>query len=149
MSAGKTWKACAATAATMVVLLGSLGACGGPSAYCQTVEDDEQVLDSLGSSRTTEAYTSYAAALTEISEVAPAESKKQWTTLAQATQAVLTTHDEIGFALDDMGDADARANLSEADTAVLEEAYASFNDTTAEREAVIENVQSSCDIELQ
>lgn len=149
MSAGATWTVNLTGGAAMVVLLGVLGACSGPSAYCQTVEDDEQVLDSFGSAKTTEAYTGYATALSEISEVAPAESKKQWMALAAATQGVLQAHDEVGFALDDMADADERASLSQADVAVIEEAYASFNDTTAEREAVIENVQSSCDIELQ
>ncbi len=149
MSAGRAWSTNVATGAVVAALLGSLGACSGPSPYCQTVQDDESVLDSFGSSRTTEAYTGYASALSDISKVAPAESKEQWTTLAAATQGVLQAHDEIGFALDDMSDADERASLSESDIAVLDEAYATFNDTTAEREAVIENVQSSCDIELQ
>lgn len=143
------WTAKAAGVAAGVALLGTLSACGGQSPYCQTVQDDEQVLDSFGSSKTTEAFTGYAGALSDIVEVAPAESKEQWAAIASATQGVLQAHDEVGFALDDMADADERASLSEADTAVLEKAYDSFNDTTAAREAVIKNVKSSCDIELK
>lgn len=149
MRAGTASTSRMAIAAATAVALGTLGGCGGQSPYCQTVQDDETTLDSFGSSRTTEAYTGYAAALTSISEVAPAESKEQWATLAAATQGVLQAHDDVGFALDDMGSADKRASLSESDIAVLDEAYAAFNDTTTEREAVIENVESSCDIELK
>ncbi|MGJ9421016.1 hypothetical protein [Aeromicrobium sp. CF3.5] len=149
MSAGKAWTVNLTGGAAAAVLLGLLGACSGPSAYCQTVQDDEQVLDSFDSDRTTEAYTGYTAVLTDISEVAPAESKKQWTTIASATRGVLQAHDEVGFALDDMADADERASLSESDIAVLEEAYASFNDTQADREAVVKDAQSSCDIDLK
>lgn len=143
---------CTAKAASVVAgvaLLGALSACGGQSPYCQTVQDDEQLLDSFGSSKTTESFNRYAGALSDITEVAPAESKQQWAAIASATRDVLQAHDEVGFALDDMADADQRASLSASDTAVLEEAYASFNDTTAARAAVIKNVKSSCDIELE
>lgn len=148
MPARKRWTAKAAGVVVGVALCSTLGACGGQSPYCQTVQDDEQVLDAFGSSKTTEAFTGYANALSDISDVAPVESKEQWAALASATEGVLEAHDEVGFPLDDMSDADQRASLSEADTAVLEKAYDSFNDTEAARRAVIKNVKSSCDIEL-
>lgn len=143
------WTAKAAGVAVGVALLGTLSACGEQSPYCQTVQDEEQVLNSIGSSKTTESFNRDAGALSDISEVAPAESKEQWAAIAAAIQGVLQAHDDVGFALDDMADADQRASLSESDTAVIERAYDSFNDTAAAREAVIKNVKSSCDIELK
>lgn len=144
---GGAWRGAAATATAL--LLGSLAACGGDDPYCTTIEADQSTLDDFGATRSNEAYTQYAAALTSISEIAPADAKQEWTTLAAATRGVVDAHEQVGFPLEDMRDADARLALSESDVAVLEEAYSAFNDTTAAREAVVDEVQDACDIDLK
>ncbi len=139
-----------AAALVAAVLLGSLAACGGDDdPYCRTIEADQPTLDDFGSTRSNDAYTKYAATLSSISKVAPADAKQQWTALAAATRGVVEAHEQVGFPLEDMRDADKRQALSESDAAVLEEAYSVFNDTTDARQAVVDEVQDACDIDLK
>lgn len=132
-----------------VVLVGSLAACGGDDPYCRTIEADQPTLDDFGATRSNEAYTQYAAALTSISKLAPADAKQEWTTLATATRGVVDAHEQVGFPLEDMRNADKRQALSASDAEVLEKAYAAFNDTAEARKSVVAEVQDACDIELK
>lgn len=139
-----------AAIAAIVVVMGTVASCGGePSPYCQEVEQDRATLDSFGAERSDTAFADYAAVLTSISKVAPAPIDEQWASLKRATEGVVTAHQDVGFALEDMGDEAARAALSADDITVLNKAYERFNSTTAQRKAVVADVLSACDIQLK
>jgi hypothetical protein len=136
-------------AALTAVVLGSLASCGGQSPYCAAVDENQSDLDTFLADKSDAGITTYATAVTSISKVAPAPIDEQWTSLARATQGVLTAHDDVGFALEDMKNEKARTALSEADTEVLNKAYKRFNGTTPQRKAVVADVKKACDIQLK
>lgn len=139
----------AVAAVAMATVLSLVGACGAEDPYCVEVEAAQPTLDEFGSERSDEAFATYAAVLTSISELAPTPVDEQWASLARATQGVITTHEDIGFALEDMDDEDERAALSEGDIDVLNKAYDRFNNTTGQREKVVADVKQTCDIQLK
>lgn len=137
----------AAFAATVVMVAVSLAGCGG-STYCDAVEGDRDALNAFGKTRTNEAYADYVTTFGSIAKVAPESVSDDWKMLADVTQEVITTQDEAGVALEDMTDTDKVAELSQAQLAELNEVYEKFNGTADQREAVVENVRTECDIEL-
>lgn len=138
------------TIAALVVSLGSVASCGGvQSPYCQEVEKDRTILGSFGAERTDTAFADYTAVLTSITAVAPAPIDKQWASLERATEGVVTAHEDVGFALEDMGDEEKRTALSDGDIAILNKAYQQFNSTKPQREAVVADVKDTCDIQLK
>lgn len=136
-------------AALLLTLVLVLGGCGGENPYCTSVENARATLDTFGAERTDEAFAGYARTMTSIAGQAPASSQDDWTELADATQGVITAHEEVGFALEDMTDADAREGLSEGDIEQLNAAYEAFNDTQDQRKAIIADVDDVCGIELR
>jgi len=138
----------AAIAATMALAAVSLAGCGGGNAYCDAVQADQDTLNAFGKTRTNEAYADYVTTFETIAKVAPESVSGDWKKLAEVTQDVLTTQDEAGVALEDMTDTEKVAGLTQAQLADLNEAYEAFNGTTDQREAVVANVSSECDIKL-
>ncbi|CAN5419396.1 hypothetical protein BH09ACT10_BH09ACT10_09690 [soil metagenome] len=122
--------------------------CGGSSAYCDTVEASQKTLDSFGQNRTDKAFTGYATTLEKIAADAPADIKADWTKLADVTRAVLTAHKAVGLSLEDMADTKKVDAIDPADLPKLNDAYQKFNNTTKQREEIVKNVKTECDITL-
>lgn len=135
-------------AAGVVLAAVGLSACGSPNPYCAAVEDHRKTLVSFGADKSDEAFETYADALAKIAELAPGSSSKAWAEAAEATRAVVTTHQEVGFALQDMDNAKKREGLSSGDIATLNKAYAAFNETLPLRKKAAEDAESTCDITL-
>lgn len=133
---------------SVAVALGLLSGCS-QSPYCASVEESKATLDVFGSKRTDEAFADYARTMNSIAKQAPSSSKDAWTTLATVTQDVIDAHQEVGFKLEDMADEKKRDGLSDGDIEVLNEVYAAFNDTQAERKAVVADAKKTCDITLK
>ena len=134
----------------VVASLGLLSGCGGePTPYCQAVESGKSTLDSFGAKETDAAFTSYTKVVVAIAAKAPEPIDLQWENLGQATQGVLTAHDDIGFPMQDMSDAKQREGLSASDVEVLNKAYKRFNATTPQRTKVVADVKKTCDITLK
>lgn len=134
-----------AVAAATVLLAG----CGGQSAYCSTVEENTETLNSFGKTRTTEAYQSYAETFRTVASEAPAAVEDDWMALAEATEGVLAAQEDVGLALQDMQDEEKVAELEEGQLSALNESYEAFNDTTDQRTAVVKNVKTECEITLK
>ncbi len=139
----------AAAVAVTALALSVLGSCGGQSPYCAEVEQNTPVLDTFLAKRTDAAFAGYARAATAISKVAPSSSDRQWSALAAATREVVAAHRDVGLAVQDLKDKDARAALSTADVTKLNGAYDTFNATRDERKAVVADVKKTCDIPLK
>jgi len=140
----------AAVAGTVALALSVLAGCGGEkSPYCEAVEADQKTLDSFGADKSDAGFGTYAKALAEIAELAPASSKKAWTALSGATQGVVDAHAAVGFKLEDMDDQKKREGLSAGDVESLNAAYKAFNGTTDQRKAVVADVKKTCDITLK
>lgn len=135
-------------ALTLAAAAGLLAGCGGQSEYCATVEENATTLESLGKDRTNAAYTEYAETFEAVAADAPEAVAQEWTELAEATRGVLAAQEEVGLALEDMGDDDKVAELSTEQLAALNESYEAFNGTSDQRNAVVKNVKQECDITL-
>ncbi len=132
-----------------VVALTVLVGCGGQSPYCAAVEKQQKTLDEFGADKSDKAFDTYAKSLAAIAAEAPADIKKSWSALSDATQAVVTAHADVGFKLEDMNSAKKREGLSAGDIATLNKTYKVFNDTAAQRKAVIDDAKQTCDITLK
>ncbi|MGJ9412172.1 hypothetical protein ACHAAC_05625 [Aeromicrobium sp. CF4.19] len=136
-------------AAVALVTVGSvLAGCGGPSPYCVTVEEQTATLEDFGKDRTNAAYTTYADALDALAEDAPESVASAWAELSEVTRGVLAAQEEVGLALEEMGDDDKVAELSTEQLADLNASYEAFNATEDQRDAVVKNVKQECDITL-
>lgn len=122
--------------------------CGGPSAYCESVEENADLLESFGQDRTDAGYTRYAETFSSMADLAPEDVQEEWTQLATVTRGVLEAQEEVGVPLEEMRDDDAVAELSSDDLSTLNEAYEAFNGTGDQRTAVVTNVKQECDITL-
>ena len=134
---------------TTIVAATTLSGCGGGSAYCDAVKKDQSSLNAFGKERTNAAYTNYAKVLAGIAKVSPADVKKDWTALANATSGIVAAQKTAGIPLEDMTDKTKLAKVSPAKQDKLNVAYKAFNGTTAQRTAVVKNVLQECDIKLK
>lgn len=138
--------ACVAGAALM---LATLTGCG-QSEYCKAVEEREVTLNSLGEKKSNDAYLAYARAFRAVASVAPPNIREDWTKLADVTQGVVTAHTKAGIRMEEMSDDKKLAVLATQPDKqeLLNNAYDAFNDTPAERKAVVKNVKDECEIAL-
>ncbi|MBC7631474.1 hypothetical protein [Aeromicrobium sp.] len=139
----------AATLVMTIVVATALSACGGGSAYCDTVKKDKNSLNNFGQTRTDAAYTKYAKVFSDVAKVSPAGVKDDWTALADATKGIMAAQKASGIPLEQMTDTAKVKSLGETDLAALNKAYKTFNATTAQRTAVVKNVLQQCDIKLK
>ena len=144
-TASRGLAAVAAALACSVLLVG----CSGQSEYCATIEKDADVLNSFGKTRTDKAYASYESTFRSIAKLSPAGVKDDWMTLADVTKGVLDAQKQVGLALEDMEDEDKVADLDENQLASLNEAYEAFNGTSSQRDAVVKNAKTECEITLR
>ena len=126
-----------------------LAGCAGQSEYCAAVEKDADVLNSFGKTRTDKAYETYASTFGSIAKLAPTTVKDDWTALADVTTGVLEAQEAVGVPLEDMQDDDKVGELDENQLASLNEAYEAFNDTSSQRDAVVKNAKTECEITLR
>ncbi|MFL6090356.1 MAG: hypothetical protein ACJ71Z_09475 [Aeromicrobium sp.] len=129
------------------LLLTALTGCG-TSPYCKAVEDNKVALNSLGEQKTNAAYVEYAQAFRAVVQVAPAGIRKDWSRLADVTQGVVVAQRKAGISLEDMLVPDKIAQVPPDKLKLLNDAYEAFNNTTAERKAVVKNVKDECGIVL-
>lgn len=127
---------------------GALSGCGG-SAYCGDIKDGQKTLNSFGQTRSNKAYQGYADLLRKIAKDSPTDVKKNWTTLADKTEAILTVQKSVGLKLEEMTDKTKVGKLKQADLTKLNNAYTAFNGTTVERAAVVKNAKQECKITLK
>lgn len=126
-----------------------LAGCAGQSEYCKTVESDADILNSFGKTRTDKAYATYESTFRSIAKLSPTTVKDDWTTLADVTKGVLDAQESVGLPLEDMQDEDKVDELDENQLASLNEAYEAFNDTSSQRDAVVKNAKTECEITLR
>ena len=138
-----------AAGAVTLALATTFAGCGSQSPYCAAVEKNQETLDDFGAEKSDKAFASYAAALAAIAAEAPTAVKKDWEALADATNNVVTVHADVGFKLEDMNSAKKREGLSAGDIATINKAYDAFNDTAAQRKAVVADAKQTCDISLK
>lgn len=136
----------AAGVAVAIMALGSLTGCG-QSDYCKAVETHQDTLNTLGQNRTSKAYRKYARALRAVANVAPQNVRKNWITLADATDGVLRAHAQIHLPLE-ASNSQTFAKLSADQLRTVNAAYEAFNNTGDERKAVVKNVKAECEITL-
>ncbi len=134
-------------AATVALLMATLAGCG-QSEYCKAVEDNQVALNSLGEKRTNAAYLSYARAFRAVANVAPPTIRKDWTKLADVTNDVVRAQRQAGISLEDMLVEDKITKVPPEKLELLNDAYEAFNNTAAERKAVVKNVKDECEITL-
>lgn len=139
----------AAMLVTAVVSTTVLAGCGGDDPYCAAVKEQQSALNSFGQKRTDAGFTTYAKAVRAIATTAPDTSKDDWAKLGSVTDNVIKAQKKAGIALEDMSDTALVEKLSADDLASLNKAYDAFNDTTAQRTAVVKDVKSACDITLK
>jgi hypothetical protein len=132
-----------------IVAATTLTGCGGGSSYCDAVEKNKSSLNTFGEKRTNAAYEDYAKVFASVAKVAPADIKKDWTTLAEVTKGILTAQNDANLKLEEMTDAAKVKKLSAAQLKKLNDAYKAFNGTGAQRTAVVKNVLQECDIKLK
>jgi len=137
----------ASAAATLAILVATLAGCG-QSEYCKAVEDNQVALNSLGEKRTNAAYLSYARAFRAVANVAPPTVRKDWTKLADVTNDVVKAQRQAGISLEDMLVEDKLVKVPPEKLELLNSAYEAFNNTAAERKAVVKNVKDQCEITL-
>lgn len=137
----------AAGVAGVTILLATLTGCG-QSEYCKAVEDNQVALNSLGEKRTNAAYLSYARAFRTVANLAPPTVRKDWIKLADVTSDVVKAQRQAGISLEDMLDEDKITKVPPEKLKLLNDAYEAFNNTTAERKAVVKNVKDECEITL-
>lgn len=138
----------AAGVAVMALALATLAGCG-KSPYCQAVEDHQVALNSLGEERTNAAFVRYERAFRAVADVAPDDIRKDWATLDDVINGVLTAHRNAGITLEEMTSTSKKlALLPEDKLKALNTAYEAFNNTQTERDAVVKNVKDECQITL-
>jgi len=136
----------AAGIAVAIMACASLAACG-QSDYCKAVETHEDTLNTLGQNKSNAGYRKYARALRAVANVAPQGVRKDWITLADATDGVVRAHGRIGLPLE-ASNSQTFAKLSADQLRTVNTAYEAFNNTGDERKAVVKNVKAECEITL-
>lgn len=139
-------RAVAINVAGAAILLSTLTGCG-QSEYCKAVDANKVAINSLGEKKSNDAFLSYARAFRTVAKVAPASVRKDWTKMADVTQAVVTAQVQAGVSLEQTsGETLAKVPLEKREK--LNAAYEAFNDTANERKAVVKNVKDECEITL-
>lgn len=133
------------TLVVSVVLTG----CGGDDPYCVAIKENRASLDGFGQTRTDAAFAKNAKTVRSIAMTSPDKVKDDWSKLGEVTDGVVKAHKSAGIALEDMSDTAKVDALDENELKALNKAYDEFNDTAAERKAVVANVKSACDITLK
>lgn len=139
----------AAVLVTAVVALTTLAGCGGEDPYCSAVRQHRSALDTFGEKRTDAGFATYEKAVRAITATAPESSRDDWAKLRSVTGGVIKAHQKVGIRLQDMADTAKVADLSAADLKTLNDAYDRFNETTAQRTAVVDDVSAVCSITLK
>jgi len=139
----------AAALVTAVVALTVLTGCGGDDPYCAAVKEHRSALDSFGKKVTSKAFESDVKAVQAITSTAPDSSKDDWAAVGAAMEKVTDAQEEAGIKLEDMTDPAKYGELDSDALASLNKAYEGFNDTSKQRKAAFEDVQSVCDITLR
>jgi hypothetical protein len=134
---------------TAVVASSVLAGCGGDDPYCAAVKENKSALDTFGQKRTNAGFRAYADAVRAITTTAPDSSKDDWAKLGSVTAGVLKAHKKVGLPLQAMDDPAKVDKLGSADLKRLNAAYAAFNETTKQRQAVVKDVKAVCDITLK
>ncbi len=62
---------------------------------------------------------------------------------------MLAAQKKVGLPLEDMKDKAVVAKLDEGQLSTLNDAYEKFNDTSAQRTAVVKNAKTECEITLK
>lgn len=121
--------------------------CSAHGDYCDVVESAQPELLDFGT-RSTEAYTQYATLTKQIAAEAPEDIVAAWTSISEATAAVVAVQEETGIDLADMREASEVTKLSTEQVAALNKVYEDFNDTQEARTAVVADVDERCGIDL-
>ncbi len=135
--------------ATIVAVTTLSGCGGGGNPYCDAVTKGKSTLNTFGQKRTDAAYANYAKVFQGVAKVAPVSIRKDWTTLADVTNGVISAQSDVGLSLEDMTDTAKVKKLDAAQLKKLNAAYQAFNGTTAQRTAVVKNVKQKCKITLK
>ena len=138
-----------AAAAAAVLAATTLAGCFGSDPYCDAVEKHEETLNTFGAERTDAAYAEYAASAQEIAKAAPEDITADWETIAEVTNGVIAAQEAAGVPLDDMGDTDTVAQLSQEQRDALNASYQAFNDTVEQRKAVVADIDDRCGVTLE
>ena len=142
-------KSTATVLVTAIVGITTLSGCGGGDPYCEAVDKNKNTLNTFGQKRTNAAYANYAKVFGDVGKQAPAAIKKDWTTLSTVTTGILDAHKKVGIKLEEMTDKAKVKKLSDAQREELNAAYTTFNETKAQRNAVVKNVKQECKINLK
>lgn len=126
-----------------------LAACGGPSEYCQVIEQNQAALKSFGKKKTDKAFKTYRQAVNEISKVAPESVKSDWTGLTRALVEVRDAHKAAGVSMQDISQ-EAITAMGAVKGGQIQAAYEKFNDAVSEHgEKTADSVVKECGIDLQ
>ncbi|MBM9464917.1 hypothetical protein JL108_15810 [Aeromicrobium sp. YIM 150415] len=136
-------------AAVVLLATTTLSGCFGSDPYCDAVKEHEETLNSFGAERTDAAYADYATAAKEIAEAAPESIAPDWETIAEVTDGVIAAQSEAGVPLENMGDSDTVAQLSQEQRDALNASYQAFNDTVEQRRAVVADIDDQCGVTLE
>lgn len=139
----------AAVLATTLLAAAVLSGCGGDSAYCAAVKENQRALDRFGSATTDAAFAKEARAVRSIAATDPEKVAGDWTTIDRAMQGVQKAQKKAGITFDGLNDPDKRAEADDADVEAIEKAYARFNDTTKQRTTVVADVEKTCKVSLK
>ena len=153
--------------ATIVLMAGSLTACGGDDnssaggggggSYCDQIKSVKSNVDGLDFTKLDDAqFSDLQNSLAGIASSAPADVKDDWTTLNGAIDQLKQILDDAGLSFNDLQDIqDDPTHLPEGiDVAKLQELaqklhdFASNSDFTAASDAIQANVKSECGIDL-
>lgn len=144
-------KRAAASASLLLVATLALSGCLGPSEYCQSAETHETTLRDFGGTRTNEAFTRYAEVADELAGVAPEGDAAKWSTIADATAAVVTAQEALvpQLRLEDMADSTKVNGLSTKQMKAVNATYTAFNDTQKDRQTLVRVLADECDLDLR
>ncbi|MBD8606184.1 hypothetical protein IFT73_04910 [Aeromicrobium sp. CFBP 8757] len=138
-------------AAVVATLLGAglLGGCGGDSPYCAAVKENQSALDSFGTKVSDKTFAREARAVRAIAATDPAKVGDDWTAIDKAMRRVLSAQKKTGMTFADLNDPEQRADADSDDLETVTKAYGVFNDTAQQRKAVVEDVETTCDVTLK
>jgi hypothetical protein len=148
MNRHRTTKTAAALATTLIAAA-VLSGCGGDSAYCTAVKDNQRALNSFGTATTDAAFAKEARAVRRIAATDPEKIGRDWTSIDTAMRGVLKAQKKAGITFDGLNDPEKRAEADDADVEAIQKAYGRFNDTAKQRKAVVEDVKKTCDVTLK
>jgi hypothetical protein len=139
----------AAALATALLATTVLSGCGGDSAYCAAVKDNQRALDTFGSATTDAAFAKEARAVRRIAATDPEKVGRDWKAIDRAMRSVQKVQRKAGITFDGLNDPEKRAAADDADIEAVVKAYSRFNDTAKQRKTVVTDVQKTCDITLR